>query len=122
MANACQTHPSAGSDGYLIFASNDLLYAAAYLNDQTGAVLAVKRDFYPACPDQSVNVAHNTAVAVGFGCGDRNGDAIASYNVAASPVSGILGRSTKAAVGSSTTRSAGSPAPTASSTRQPPAD
>ena len=43
--------------------------------DGGGAVVTVKRDFPPICPDQSITVTRDTSVAVSFNCADRNGDA-----------------------------------------------
>ena len=58
--------------------------------DGGGAIVAVKRDFPPICPDRVIEVTRNTSVAVSFNCTDRNGDAM-TYTTPTEPVKGTLG-------------------------------
>ena len=62
-----------------------------YFTNQNNAMVAtLQRDFAPQCPSSTVAVPHNTAVNIGLGCTDVNGDAITLQTVQA-PAAGQLG-------------------------------
>ncbi len=84
----CRQQPRSQGDGHVNFACNNHLYGSS--EDGGGAIVAVKRDFPPICPDRVIEVTRNTSVAVSFNCTDRNGDAM-TYSTPHAPVKANLG-------------------------------
>ena len=67
VASGCRSHPASGSNGRPVFGSADQFYASFY---NGSSIIAIKRDYYPRCLDQSLATTVNTSIAVAFGCSD----------------------------------------------------
>jgi putative metal-binding protein/Big-like domain-containing protein len=89
----CVANAALAGDGHVGFAGANHLYGSSGV---TGAVVAVKRDFPPVCPDQAIDVTRDTSFAFAFHCSDRNGDAM-TYSVTAAPGKANLGAIDQAA-------------------------
>jgi hypothetical protein len=84
----CVVNATVAGDGHIDFSNANFLQAAS--GTSGGAVVTIKRDFPPICPDQTLDVTRDTSVAVAFNCTDRNGDAM-TYAITAVPGKANLG-------------------------------
>jgi hypothetical protein len=87
VAGGCTASSALSANGHVTFGDANSFYAGT----QTGnALVTIKRDYAPICPDQSIAVTRDSSIPVAFGCTDRNGDAM-SYSIIEAPLAGNLG-------------------------------
>ncbi len=73
--------------GSIEIVDDNRFYTGSYY---TAAIGGFNRDFYPQCPERTVDVAHATSKQVDLSCTDRNGETVA-LEIVSAPVGGSLG-------------------------------
>jgi hypothetical protein len=95
--SGCVSNPQINANGHIVFADANVFHVGVYAASPAGALLTFKRDFPPVCPaSQAIATERDTSAAVGFGCTDRNGDAM-TFAIVGAPVAGTLGAIDQAA-------------------------
>ena len=84
---ACRADARVGRHGHIRFFGNSLIYAGFF---DEGRIVALKRDFYPTCQNDSVTVRRGAATAIPLTCSDRNGDPVTRV-ISQAPTAGTLG-------------------------------